>query len=364
MALRRQTIAPVALAFLALVSFADRALAAGPAKKGPAGGKTAHVEREPAGRSVGTPTEGHLVDGVKLDEGPALRITPVYAAGDARYGTRYLVHLVDRASKRVKHQFPDAVLSVGHLSHRTGGEIDRHASHESGRDADLGFYVKSTAGKPLYAPTFVAFNGDGKAKAWPGAHFDDAKNWALVEALLTDAEARVSHIFVALPLRERLLAYAQRMNVREALRARAAEVMTQPKGALPHDDHFHVRISCPPHSEGCVENPALHKVAHGKPGKSGASAATGKKTAHSAPAHGRDHGRDAPAKHEPPKHEAPKHEERREADKPTPTKAPPKAEPKKSEKAEDETSVPKLGPLVPGLDSVVIPAPMDDVDGN
>ena len=30
---------------------------------------------------------------------------------------------------------------------------------------------------------------------------------------------------------------------------------------------------------------------------------------------------------------------------------------------EEHHDVPKLGPVVPGLDSVVIPAPMDDVDG-
>ncbi len=36
---------------------------------------------------------------------------------------------------------------------------------------------------------------------------------------------------------------------------RAAELMQQPHGALPHDDHFHVRIGCPAHMSGCVENP-------------------------------------------------------------------------------------------------------------
>jgi penicillin-insensitive murein endopeptidase len=31
--------------------------------------------------------------------------------------------------------------------------------------------------------------------------------------------------------------------------------MAQPRGSLPHDDHFHVRISCPSFMEACVEYP-------------------------------------------------------------------------------------------------------------
>ena len=67
----------------------------------------------------------------------------------------------------------------------------------------------------------------------------------------------VSHLrraaFRPQPLRERLLAYAQRTGVRDNIRVRASETLAQPNGALPHDDHFHVRIACPNHVEGCIE---------------------------------------------------------------------------------------------------------------
>jgi len=160
----------------------------------------------PLGRSVGSPTEGHLIGGAHLADGAHLRIVPIYATGDARWGLEPLVTMIDHAAKVVRKQFPDAVLNVGHLSRAGGGEIDRHASHESGRDADIGFYVKNQQDKPIYADHFVAFRGDGTATSWPGALFDDARNWALVSAIATDTHARVSHIFVATPLRQRLLA--------------------------------------------------------------------------------------------------------------------------------------------------------------
>lgn len=215
----------------------------------------------PMGRSVGSPTEGHLVGGAHLADAPYLRIVPSYAAGDVRWGLGSLVGMLDRAARSVRRQYPDAVMSVGHLSKQSGGELDRHASHESGRDADVQFYVKNDRGQPVYADHFAAFKGDGTAASWPGAHFDDARNWALVAALLNDPVAHVSHIFVATPIRARLLAYAARMGVAESLRDRAALTMVQPHGSLPHDDHFHVRISCPSGMTGCVEFPTISRVA-------------------------------------------------------------------------------------------------------
>ena len=208
------------------------------------------------GRSIGSPTDGHLIGGMRVEDAPYLRIVPTYAGSDVRWGLEPLVTMIDRAARQVRRQFPDAVTSIGHLSRAGGGDLDRHHSHESGRDADIGFFVRSAGGSPLLASRFVAFEGDGKAPSWPGAYFDDAKNWALVSALVSDPEAHVTHIFVASPLRARLLAYAERMGAPSAIRMRAAELLQQPHGALPHDDHFHVRIGCPAHMSGCVENPA------------------------------------------------------------------------------------------------------------
>jgi penicillin-insensitive murein DD-endopeptidase len=208
------------------------------------------------GRSIGSPTEGHLLGGTHLEEATYLRVTPVYAGNDVRWGLEPLVTMIDRAARQVRRQYPDAVTSVGHLSREGGGEIDRHRSHESGRDGDIGFFVRAAGGRQLLASHFVQFRGDGTAPTWPGAYFDDAKNWLLVSALVTDPEAHVTHLFIAAPLRARLLAYAERIGAPAAVRMRAAEVLQQPHGALPHDDHFHVRIGCPSHMGGCVENPA------------------------------------------------------------------------------------------------------------
>jgi penicillin-insensitive murein endopeptidase len=227
-----------------------------------AGGRTARIDgtarvgvAPPGGLSVGSPTDGRLVGGAHLETSPWLRVTPCYEGDDVRWGLEALVSLVEHGARAVRKQFPDSVLSIGHLSRRTGGDVDRHASHESGRDADVGFYITNQQGKPIYAEHFVRFLGDGTAPSWPGARFDDARNWAFVASIVTDPRAHVSYVFVASPLRARLLTYAQKIGAPYATRVRASELMAQPRGALPHDDHFHVRISCPPFMEACVEYP-------------------------------------------------------------------------------------------------------------
>ena len=281
--------------------------------------RVAHVAPPARCMSLGSPTDGKLVNGCHLPDAPYMRVTPVYSHDDNRWALDSLVSLVDRAAKAVRKQHPDAVLSVGHFSKHNGGEIDRHASHESGRDADLGFYVKSSTGKALYADHFVPFVADGTAPTWPGAHFDDAKNWSLVSAIAGDGQAHVTYIFVATPIRARLLAYAQKIGAPENIRNRAAQLMTQPHGSLPHDDHFHVRIACPSGMDKCVELPrkkSTTAIAQHKPTQ--ATKPIAKPSAPPPPP--------APSKPKPPEHH--------------------------------EASIPSLQEEVPGLDAAVIPRPI------
>lgn len=337
-----------ALAFLALLVPAVATAAPTPkhqAAKKPSGLKPVVAKLGPihqVSKSIGSPTDGHLANGVHLAEAPYWRVTPSYRDGDARWGTDTLVGLIERSGKSVRAKFPDAVLSVGHLSKKGGGEIDRHASHESGRDADLGFYVKNQQGKPIYADHFVAFEGDGKARSWPGAQFDDARNWALVAAIAGDGRTRVTHIFVATPIRARLLSYAEKIGAPPNIRNRAAELMAQPRGSLPHDDHFHVRVGCPHAAEQCIELPMRHPK-HGAASASHRTPTTHPHAGHGA-AQASAHGQTphAPSGHGPTTHAQPK--------------AAPAPKSKEEKSAGNDT--PSLAQPIPGLDSAVIPAPL------
>ena len=220
-----------------------------------------------APQSIGAPNAGRLENGAHLLESPVIRYVGGYV-GDSHYGVRELVEGIDRAAHEVKRRYPDAVLGVGQLSRKDGGEIDRHHSHESGRDGDLLFYLVDPLGKAVAHDRFYTIGPDGRALSDRSLRFDDGRNWALISALVNDPRMRVTHIFVVQYLRTRLLAYGARVGASPALRQRIAEVLMQPRHALPHDDHFHVRIACPWTSSKCVEN-AISHVATKKPTEQG-----------------------------------------------------------------------------------------------
>ncbi|WP_434041969.1 penicillin-insensitive murein endopeptidase [Sorangium cellulosum] len=229
-----------------------RASDAGARSTEPAKRKAAR--RTPAS-SVGHPNEGRLEGGVRLDSSRKdIRVVPAYAHADVRWGLPALVGMIERAARGVARRYPGAVLEVGDLSRERGGEVHRHGSHESGRDVDLGFYALDARGKQVHAPFFLRFNARLASTNMPGARFDVPRNWLLVQHLLTDPRARVSHIFISDPLRHALVTHAKRIGVSRALLVRAQLAMMQPTGAEPHDDHMHVRISCPSAMRGtCIE---------------------------------------------------------------------------------------------------------------
>jgi penicillin-insensitive murein endopeptidase len=222
------------------------------------------------GKSIGSPNEGRLEHGAELRPSASLRTVPSHAGTSRRFGLPALVGMLERSADVVARKYPGSVLSMGDLSQRGGGDVTGHHSHESGRDADVGFYLSDKKG--VYQPgRFYTVAQDGRVDGLPGVRFDDARNWALVASWLDDPVARVGHIFVAKHLRARLLAAAVKAGASVSLRNRAALALMQPTHALPHDNHFHVRIACPENQRGsCVEYAARvreekHRTAKAKP---------------------------------------------------------------------------------------------------
>ncbi len=226
------------LAALALVAASD--VDAAPKK---------HEKKPP--RSIGAPNHGKLEGGTKLHRGKSIDLRH----GAQAYGVPELTHALKRAADKVASKHAGSIMLVGDLSAKDGGPLAGHNSHQTGRDADVGFYVENSHGKPVKSmKQFVAFDakGEGKELAW--ARFDDARNWLLVETLIKDHDANVKHIYVVNSLRARLLAYAAKKQVNKELQQRAAQVMTSPPDADVHDNHFHIRIACPEASKGgCIE---------------------------------------------------------------------------------------------------------------
>jgi penicillin-insensitive murein DD-endopeptidase len=268
-------IASIAIALAITSPAAAEAVSKTPSRKsaserasGASGGagaaKTETKTRGPA--SIGAPNRGQLRNGARLRPTKHMRIRE----GARTWGMPSLIRLLRRTATEVAKKHRGSTLLVGDLSAKRGGPIEGHTSHQSGRDVDIAFFVANSKGKPVPVKRFIPFdaNGNGTDRTW--ARFDDARNWTLVEALLSDEEVTVRYIFVGQGLRARLLAYAAKKRVPKDLVARATAVLVSSKDSSEHDDHFHIRIACPPSTPLCAEESAA---------RDGAPAAAAPKTA-------------------------------------------------------------------------------------
>lgn len=182
--------------------------------------------------SIGEPSHGRLINGVQLVTDERFQVR-----GDENWGTAETVAGIRDAVEKVALAFPGTPrVVVGDLSKEHGGRIWPHKSHQSGRDVDLGFYVKG--GQPT---TFAPVGPN---------NIDLERNWALIEALA--ATDQVQYIFIDRRVQRLLYDYAK--NVKKVTAATLSTLFEYPgRGSLTtlvrhrrgHRDHLHVRFFSP-----------------------------------------------------------------------------------------------------------------------
>lgn len=208
--------------------------------------------------SVGSITDGYLADGVEVPpEGPHHRIIAQADGRQTNETTDEMRALLLCAAERVAKAHPEHKLHLGNLSRHGGGDIQWSVSHNSGRDADIAFLSVGEDGRPLAPTVLHHFGRDMEASEDDGTlhRFDVVANWTLVRALIECPSPGVTHLFAARWLRHAMLRHARERGASPKLIAKARRLVRQPHRAMAHDDHLHVRISCPPDdiAEGCLE---------------------------------------------------------------------------------------------------------------
>lgn len=207
--------------------------------------------------SLGSVANGKLLNAARLAvEGEYHSVIERHRRRNTQYATEAMLTLIQDAARAVLEESPGPKLRLGNMSVHGGGKMAWSRSHHSGRDADLAFFCRDTRqDKPVPAPDLLRFDADARAIDQPHLEFDTERNWLLVKALLSHPSVGVQWIFVSNPLKARLLAHAEERGEEAALVERAAEVLHQPTDAAPHNDHFHLRITCPvaDRLEGCLD---------------------------------------------------------------------------------------------------------------
>ncbi len=200
--------------------------------------------------SVGPPNGGWLIGGKPMPaRGARHRVLPGTLQRGWYFGTESLLGVLRRASEQVGKRHGGAPLRVGNLSRREGGKIAPSVSHQSGRDADLGIYATDLDGvsvDPGGFPKFDSTRGDPLVDTTGNYLFDVVRNWAFVEALLSDPQVEVQWIFLDDPLRDLLLDHGARTLANSELIKRAEKVIVRPRNSSPHANHYHIRVFCSP----------------------------------------------------------------------------------------------------------------------
>ena len=207
--------------------------------------------------SVGKPSHGGLIDGVRLpDDGEGFTTRAVWKARGNRYGTDELVDLITGVGRRLATQVKDVKLVVADLSSDRGGASYLwHRSHQNGRDVDLVYFMRDKDGKPFEADAMHVFDARGRARDGSGLTVDVPRTWLLVRELVMAPEAPVQFIFMYEPIAWMLIEHAQKIGEPPAVIARARRALKQPGDSARHDDHLHVRVYCTDHDRefGCVD---------------------------------------------------------------------------------------------------------------
>ncbi len=193
-------------------------------------------------QSIGSYTAGCLSGAVSL---------PLNGAGyqlmrptrDRSYGHPDLIRFIESIAQ-TSHSQHWGVLLIGDLGQPRGGPtLSGHRSHQTGLDVDIWYLLLQQA-----TPRSLEFN---ERETWSSPSVLVAKSdaiddnrWSPVHEKILEAAARrpeVDRIFVN-PSIKRLL--CTRKSVHDWLR--------KIRPWWGHDDHFHVRLKCPPSNRSCI----------------------------------------------------------------------------------------------------------------
>jgi murein endopeptidase len=199
------------------------------------------------GQSFGRPQNGYLVSGRRMPRDPAAYFL---RRPERAWGADHTVDQLRRAIRQVRRRYPRVhPLAIGDLSARHGGRLTMHGSHQSGRDADVGFYFRRPPRG--YPRGFAVATAD---------NLDFSANWALLSALCKTADKPlgVERIYMTYSTQALFYRLARKHGVS---RARLAEWFQYPHGRRAdhgiirhepgHTEHIHVRFRCAPSDPEC-----------------------------------------------------------------------------------------------------------------
>lgn len=184
--------------------------------------------------SYGSAHNGRLVNGEQLPTHSAYTIRSTRRAWGTNQTISNLMAGYDHMHKRYSN-LPR--VSIHDLSKKDGGKLKPHLSHQTGRDADIGYYHTRCGRR------------DCEYRVIRASELNAEYQWALFEYWIDNDHAE--YIFMDYTLQETLYNYAKEQGVSSA---RLSKIFQYPRGRHTrrgiirhepgHQNHFHVRFRC------------------------------------------------------------------------------------------------------------------------
>lgn len=174
------------------------------------------------------------------------------------YGTAEMIAVIKAGTESLRQAFPDAPkVIIGDLSKRYGGHFPPHLSHQSGRDADIGYFIKGSYAYKIKGLTMVNRRT-----------MDVAKTWAFLSGMLRTG--LVESAFVDYQLQKQLYHYAKaegkwsekELNAVFSYPLWKGKTISHLKG---HSDHMHVRFKAPLSQQAAVTYMRTHGKSRFRP---------------------------------------------------------------------------------------------------
>ena len=189
-------------------------------------------------QSMGRSSNGHLVSGMPMPEGPFWEMR---ASRARHWGAKSTITLLASAFTKYGLTFPGApTIRLGDISRKQGGKLRPHRSHRSGRDVDLGYIPKMAS--------------SGHWAKVTSKTIDAEKNWFLLKTLLDSGMVQAVYMDRRL---QRVIAKRARQDLPKEEVDKLFEYSgKRNKDAIirhwsGHYSHMHIRFHCEPWNAQC-----------------------------------------------------------------------------------------------------------------
>lgn len=195
-------------------------------------------------QAIGFYSKGSMINAIQFpleDDG----LIKLFRPRNRAWATTDLVSVVQAAIGDYRSIYANSEqIQIGDVANEHGGSIGLHASHQNGLDADIA-YLRLDHG--IQDPNSVAGFEESFVKSNQiSNNFDFERNWALVKALVSSG--KINRIFVDKSIKRELCEKARIWGEYTP----DLEYLRRLRPWPNHDDHMHVRITCPDTSPQCL----------------------------------------------------------------------------------------------------------------